>query len=139
MTVTRAPDWDVRGPGSGRLTLCNWVARDEDDEGGRLWRLDRETGVLGSLGPATPSDDGDVSHGHPAGSPTGDTPCWREGDTPTELLLGASTSLSSVESEPLELDSPAVVDEDGGGCGNSSMAVALCLDQNKLTSATSEW
>ena len=128
MNATNAPDCAVRGSGSGRWILWIWVARDEDEDGRRLCWMDGTAGMFGSLGPAVPSDDGDVSYWHPTGSPTESSGWTGEGDGTPRELQPASTSLSSVEAAD---DDEGTV-EDSGGCGNSSMAVAY-------SSATSEW
>ena len=63
---TKAPDCIGRcgwGPASGLLTLGAWVSRDDDEEGGGLfWVVGMGAGMFGSLGPAFPSDDGELSH-----------------------------------------------------------------------------
>ena len=82
--------------------------------------------LFGSLEPVAPSDDGEVSHGRSTGSPTAESSWEGKEGTPRETLLGASTSLSSVEAGEDE-------DDMAGGFADSSMAVAkLLIDSEDL-------
>jgi len=62
-STTKAP-WCCVGWVASGLLIFNWrVSREDvDDGGGRFWLTGTDTGLFGSLGPAVPSVEGELSH-----------------------------------------------------------------------------
>ena len=123
---TSAPGCVATGCASGLLAFGTGVSRDDDDDGGGLLCIvGARAGLLGSLVPAIPSDDGELSH--------------RGGFM--ELHVGSLEETEFLRREE-GFGTPTNrrwVEDDGdvGDFGDSSMAVVKCAIA--LSSATSEW